>query len=388
MLRILLIGVGVVVALVTAAMAGLLSCVTVNVPIFKPDPLPPEQLSARLQLPAGFQVQYFAEGLKNPRVMRFTERGDLLVSSPGGGSVLLLERDRDGDGHSDATRTLVAELSSPHGIDLHEGWLYIGEGGAIRRVRYDAEAGAVSGPLEVVVAELPVGGNHWTRTVRFGPDGKMYVAVGSSCNACNESDPRRAALLRFNADGSGYELFATGLRNTVGFDFQPQTGDIYGVDNGRDLLGDDVPPCELNKIEQGGFYGWPVAYGDRVPDPDLGQGQAQRIDSSIPPVHGFGAHTAPLGISFYRGSVFPEPYRHSAYVAQHGSWNRSKKSGYRVVRMEWDASGGVTEHDFITGFERDEKVIGRPVDVVVGPDGALYISDDFGGAIYRVSYAP
>jgi glucose/arabinose dehydrogenase len=385
--RILWLTLAALVALVGGAVLLLLSCVTVNVPLLGPGAnLPLAELRARLELPAGFEIDYFAQGLAGPRLLRFSSAGDLLVSSPSTSSLLLLEPDRDGDGRSDGVRSLLGELNTPHGLDLHDGWLYVAEGGGVRRIRFDEQSGAVSGALEPVVAELPVGGNHWTRTLRFGPDGKLYVSVGSSCNVCEEKDERRAALLRYNADGSGYTRFAWGLRNSVGFDFHPRTGELYATDNGRDLLGDDVPPCELNRVVEGGFYGWPYAYGTRVPDPDLGAGREGEIAQSTPPEHGFGAHTAPLGIAFYRGDAFPEPYRSSAYVAQHGSWNRSKKSGYRVVRLEWDASGRIQESDFAVGFERDEDVIGRPVDVAPGPDGALYVSDDYSGSIYRVRY--
>jgi glucose/arabinose dehydrogenase len=387
MLRYVLIAIGGLAAAAVAVVVVLLSCVTVNVPLRGPgENLTASALRGRMQLPDGFSIDYFAEGVSDARFLRFTETGDLLVSSPRESQVLLLFSDKDGDGHSDGRMTLIGDLDRPHGIDLHDGWLYIGEGTAVRRIRFDAAARQVSGPLETVVADLPNGGNHWTRTVRIGPDGKLYVTVGSSCNVCVERDERRAAMLRYEADGSGYELFATGLRNSVGFDFQPGTGDIYATDNGRDLLGDDVPPCELNKVVEGGFYGWPIAYGDRVPDPDESKGQEEKIASSIPPVVPFVAHTAPLGISFYRGTRFPEPYRSSAFVAQHGSWNRSKKSGYRIVRVEWDAAGTATASDFVVGFEKDEQVIGRPVDVASGPDGALYISDDYSGSIYRVSF--
>src|SRR6185295_749832 len=193
-------------------------------------------------------------------------------------------------------------------------------------------------------------------------------------------------------DGSGEEIYASGLRNAVGFDWQPGTGDLYGTDNGRDLLGDDFPPCELNRIVPMGFYGWPFANGNRVPDPNYGAGHEAQIAASIPPVHGFGAHTAPLGITFYVApagnapAAFPPAYAGAAFVAQHGSWNRSKKSGYQVVALHFQADGTITEEPFATGFMSDEKVSGRPVDVAVGPDGALYVSDDFSGAIYRIAY--
>ena len=192
--------------------------------------------------------------------------------------------------------------------------------------------------------------------------------------------------MRYRLDGSGEEIYATGLRNAVGFDWQPGTGDLYATDNGRDLLGDDFPPCELNRIVQGGFYGWPFANGDRVPDPDYGTGQAVSIARSIPPVHGFRAHNAPLGMTFVRGTRVPAQYRGAALVALHGSWNRTRKDGYKVVSLHWQPDGTILERDFLAGFLRDEDVIGRPVDIAEGPDGAFYISDDYAGAIYRVAF--
>lgn len=356
----------------------------------------PRVVEQRMAVPEGFELTMWAEGVKGARVLRFTPSGDLLVSSPVRNSIVLLERDADADGRADGQRVLVADLQNPHGIDLDDGWLYIGETGALTRIAFDPGRGPdepgpsgarVSGELERLVGDIPPGGNHWTRTVRFGPDGLVYMHVGSSCNVCIEDDPdRRAVMLRFNPDGSGEETFATGLRNSVGFDWQPGSGDLYATDNGRDLLGDDFPPCELNRLVEGGFYGWPIANGDRVPDPDYGEGQEARIAASIPPAHAFGAHTAPLGMTFVRGESVPDAYRNAALVALHGSWNRTKKAGYKVVSLHWDDSGAITERNFMTGFEVDEDVIGRPADVTEGPDGAFYIADDYAGVIWRVAY--
>jgi glucose/arabinose dehydrogenase len=343
-----------------------------------------ETVGQRLRVPDGFAISIWASGLDGARFLRFTSGGDLLVSQPRLGRVVLLTRDADGDGRSDGRQTLLEDLNRPHGLDLWNGWLYVGETDAVARVRFDGESGAVSGELERVVTGLPEGGNHWTRTVRFGPDGGMYVSVGSSCNVCEEEDPRRAAMLRFEPDGSGGEIYATGLRNSVGFDWQPETGHLFATDNGRDLLGDDFPPCELNRVERGGFYGWPVANGDRVPDPDLGEGQEARIAASIPPVHGFRAHNAPLGIAFVRGPEARGDYRNAALVALHGSWNRTRKDGYKVVSLHWEPDGTIEERDFASGFESDEEVIGRPVDVAEGPDGAFYVSDDYAGVVWRI----
>jgi glucose/arabinose dehydrogenase len=350
---------------------------------------PPEDVArARLRGPAGARVTRFAEDLPNVRVLRFAPNGDLLASQPRAGRIVRLAPDRDGDGRSDGRHEVVGGLDRPHGLDLQEGWLYVAETGAVGRIRFDAATGAASGAFERVVTGLPAGGNHWTRTVRFGPDGWMYVSVGSSCNVCIEDDARRAAILRFRPDGTQGEVFASGLRNSVGFDWRPQDGEIYATDNGRDLLGDDFPPCELNRVVRGGFYGWPFANGDRVPDPDLGEGREARIAASIPPVHPFRAHTAPLGIAFLRGDGVPVAYRGAAVVALHGSWNRTRKDGYEVVSLHFGTDGRIEERDFLTGFlgASDDDVIGRPVDVAEGPDGSVYVSDDYAGSIYRVQW--
>lgn len=353
----------------------------------RPGPTPEEDVVVeRLRVPEGFAISLYAQDIPNARMLVSTSAGDLLVSSPGQGQVLLVERDGDGDGRADGRRVLLADLDRPHGLALHDGWLYVAEASAIGRIQFAPDARATEGALEHVVTALPKGGNHWSRQVAFGPDGWMYVSVGSTCNVCDEKDERRAAMLRFRPDGSEGEIFARGLRNSVGYDWQPTTGHLYATDNGRDLLGDDVPPCELNRIERGGFYGWPLAYGDRVPDPDFGQRSPAEIASSIPPAHPFRAHNAPLGIRFLRAGGLPGVYRGAALVALHGSWNRTRKDGYKVVSLHWGDDGRIEEREFATGFELDGDVIGRPVDLVEGPGAEIYLSDDYGGSIYRITY--
>jgi glucose/arabinose dehydrogenase len=349
---------------------------------------PDESLvESRFRVPDGLTVEVFAEGVENARMMRLSPGGDLLVSQPKLGRVLHVLRDGDGDGRSDGQRPLLEGLDRPHGIDFHAGHLYVGETGSIARVPV-AEDGPdtirVLGEPERIVEGLPAGGNHWSRTLRFGPDGGLYLHVGSSCNVCEEEDARRATILRFAPDGSGEEIYAAGLRNSVGFDWQPETGALYATDNGRDLLGDDYPPCELNRIERGAFYGWPYANGDRDPDPDLGAGHAERIATSAPPAHAFRAHNAPLGITFLRHPDHPETLRGAALVALHGSWNRTRLDGYKVVSLHWRPDGSIEERDFLVGFERDEQVIGRPVDVIEARDGSILVSDDYSGTIYRI----
>jgi len=342
-----------------------------------------ETVRQRLRAPDGMAVELYADNLPFARMLRLTPAGDLLVSLPRSGRIVLLERDTDGNGRPDGRHTLLEGLDRPHGMDLRDGWLYVAETGGIARVRFDPDRRETRGEIERVVEGIPSGGNHWTRTVRFGPDGWMYVSIGSSCNACIEKDPRRAAIVRYRPDGSGEEIYATGLRNAVGFAWRPETGELFATDNGRDLLGDDLPPCELNQVVEGGFYGWPYAYGDNVPDPDLGEGEQERIARARLPDHDFRAHNAPLGITFVRGDGAPAALRGAALVALHGSWNRTRKDGYKVVSLHWTPDG-IEERDFLTGFLVDEDVVGRPVDVAEGPDGSFYVSDDYAGAIYRV----
>jgi glucose/arabinose dehydrogenase len=232
---------------------------------------------ARIRVPDGFSVGVYAAAVPGVRFLRPLPGGALLATTPREGKVWLLAPDRDGDRRSDSSRALLEGLERPHGLDLYDGWLYVAEGSGVGRVRIDSQTGELARGYERVVNDLPQGGNHWSRTVRFGPDGWMYVSVGSSCNACIETDERRAAMLRFRPDGSDAQIFATGLRNSAGFDWQPGTGALYATDNGRDLLGDDFPPCELNLVRRDGFYGWPFANGDRVPDPDLGEKRPERV---------------------------------------------------------------------------------------------------------------
>lgn len=341
---------------------------------------------AGLRLAPGFTPSVFARGLGPARVLRFTATGDLLVSVTRAGKVLLLERDADGDGRADGVRTLLEGLDRPHGIDLADGWLYVAETGAVRRVRFDSAARAVAGPLQQVAA-LAGGGMHFTRTLRVGPDGALYVTAGSSCNVCIETTPR-AAMLRIDPASGAVTPYAEGLRNTVGFDWQPGTEQLYGVDNGRDLLGDDYPPDELNRIVAGGFYGWPFWHADNVPDPEFGTHPAAAGRQPIAPAYAFGAHVAALSINFFAPDRAPPGFERAALVGQHGSWNRSELSGYRVSSLHWAADGAITERDFLVGFAASGSVTGRPVDALPGPDGAVYVSDDYAGAVYRITWNP
>jgi glucose/arabinose dehydrogenase len=342
-------------------------------------------LKARLQVPEGFKVGVFARDVPNARMMRMTSTGDMVVTSNRTGAVFLLHRDDNGDGISDGRSLLLSGLAAPHGIAFWNEYLYIAEETQIIRGIYDAERRRLN-EVQVIFSGMPSGGNHRTRTIGFDESGKLYVTVGSSCNVCIEEEPYRAEMIQMNADGSNVRTYATGLRNSVGFDWHPETGELFATDNGRDLLGDDTPNCEVNLIKDASDYGWPYAYDNRKPDPDYGTKNSLKVSSSVPPVHGFGAHRAPLGIKFLKAKNTPADYQNTALVALHGSWNSSKLVGYKVVSLYFDDDGSIIEQDFLSGFELDEDVIGRPVDVEQGPDGAIYISDDYAGVIYRVGF--
>lgn len=358
----------------------------INAPLLTKSTAEASVLAQRLQMPPGFSLSVFADKLPGARMLLITAKGDVLVSLPKDGKVMLLEQSDQLKGVAGVRRELVNSLNLPHGLAFYKDWLYIAETNAVGRIHFDVNTGKTSGAYQRIITDLPEGGNHWSRSLHFGPDNKLYLSVGSSCNVCIEKDPRRAALLRFTPEGQQADIFASGLRNTVGFAWQPATNKLYGVDNGRDFLGDNFPPCELNQIEQGGFYGWPIINGNQVLDPDMANSQ-NWLKHSIAPIHEFGAHTAPLSLLFLKSKVLRSVLKADALVTLHGSWNRSVKTGYKLVTLTFDAEKGISERDFITGFEENDDVIGKPVDIVEAADGSLYISDDFSGSIYKVSYS-
>jgi glucose/arabinose dehydrogenase len=341
-------------------------------------------ISRHLRTAPGFTLQVYSADVPLARVLVFTPGGDLIVSRTRGDEVVLLERDRNGDGKADGQRSLLQDLDGPHGLALHDGWLYVAERSAVGRVRLDAASGQLAGNYAHILTGLTKDGQHTTRTIGIGPDGWLYLAQGSTCNVCIEEDPRRATIMRLRPDGTGAEIYATGLRNSVGFDWAPWDRGLYATDHGRDLLGDDFPPCELNRIERGRFYGWPFVNGFGVADPDFG-GKYAGDEPPTDPVHGFRAHNAPLGIHFLRTAQLPPGYERTALVALHGSWNRTLPDGYKVVALHWRDDGSIEEVDFLTGFLNADGVIGRPAFITEGPDGAIYVSDDYAGVIYRVS---
>ncbi len=340
----------------------------------------------RITLPPGFSIERFASGFGATRFMTLDPAGTLLVSAPRQGRVVALP-DQDGDRRADGAFTAAGGLDLPHGLAFHDGWLYVAETGRVRRFRYDPATRRASDPA-VVVPNLPPRGGHWTRSLAFGRDGRLYVSVGSSCNVCRERDPRRAAILRYAADGSGERLFATGLRNAVGLAFHPRTGTLWATVNERDWRGDDLPPDYITTVKDGAFYGWPECFAARgkvLVDTDFrSSGEACRR-MTLPTLE-IQAHSAPLGLAFYTGRQFPPAYRGSLFVAYHGSWNRSVPTGYKIVRVPFGDDGrpsGPVE-DFATGWLQGRAVLGRPVGLLTAADGALFLSTD--DAIYRISY--
>jgi glucose/arabinose dehydrogenase/cytochrome c551/c552 len=338
----------------------------------------------RLQVPAGYKITTWARDLPQVRFLRVTTAGDLIASRPRAGEVVLFSADKNDDGQPDEKRILLSGLQRPHGIDFYQDWLYVAESNAIGRIKFDHATGKTSGEYQRILTGIGEDGGHWTKSLRISADGWIYLSSGSTCNVCVEEDPHRAAISRLRADGSQYKVYASGLRNSVGLDFNPADNQLYATDNGRDLLGDDIPPCELNRIVENGFYGFPYRYGNNVKDPEFGDQGGEQAAKAIPPVHGFRAHNAPLGMHFLRHAIpgFPQ---NTALVALHGSWNRSTPDGYKVVALRFQPDGSVKEEPFMTGFEENGNVIGRPVDVAQGPNGEIYVSDDYAGAIYRVT---
>ena len=337
-----------------------------------------------IDLPEGFQIERYVGGLDKPRFMAISPDNYLLVADMGKGAVigiLDLHDTNPGVKNNIVTRVIAENLKRPNSIAFHNDYLYVGETNQIVRYKYNGFNEKL-GEKEVIVPDLPTKG-HFTRTVSFGPDGKMYVSIGSSCNVCEEKDKRRATIMRFNPDGTGGEIFATGLRNSVGLTWHPDSKELWATDNGRDWLGDNLPPDEVNVIQEGQDYGWPFCYGDKIPDPDFND--PKRCEKTIAPVVEIQAHSAPLGLTFYDGSTFPDEYKGDLFVAYHGSWNRSIPTGYKVVRIKMKTGEPVGTEDFATGWMTATEKFGRPVDVLVGKNDELYVSDDLGGVIYKIT---
>jgi glucose/arabinose dehydrogenase len=344
-----------------------------------------------LNIPKGFEISEYATGIGSARFFSFNEQNTMFVGTNSNDKIYAV-RDTDNNGLAETVNEVDSGLNSPHSTFYHEGDLYLGEENRVSVYRGIKDDGSYISK-EIIVDNLPsgnklTGGGHKTRTVLIGPDNMLYVSIGSSCNVCIEDDDRRAAIVRYNLDGSGEEIYATGLRNTVGFEFDSD-GTIWGVDMGRDQIGDDIPPEEVNIIESGKDYGWPYCYGDKINNPEFSDKVDYCLEQTEKPYFNMQAHSAPLGMSFLNDAAkesWPSMYKNGFLVAFHGSWNRTVPTGYKVVWI--DTSGAAPQqYNFLSGWlEESADAWGRPVGLGFDSNGNLYVSDDKQGMIYKVSY--
>ncbi len=341
----------------------------------------------KLKLPQGFVISIFADSVVNARSLTYTPSGTLFVSTRSEGNLYAL-KDTDGDYIADKRYTILKGGNMPNGVAFKDGDLYIAEVNRILKIS-DIESKLDNpGSPEIVYDKYPTDKHHGWKYIAFGPDGKLYVPVGAPCNICESKEKVYASMTRMNLDGSDMEVVHSGIRNSVGFDWHPITKKLYFTDNGRDMMGDDIPECELNYASSENMhFGFPYCHQGDTPDPEFGK--TRKCDEFTPPAAKLGPHTAPLGMTFYTGNQFPEIYHNQIFIARHGSWNRSKKSGYDIVLATLNADGTVLDtKPFITGWldEGTDDVWGRPVDMEILPDGSMLISDDYADVVYRVSY--
>jgi glucose/arabinose dehydrogenase len=353
------------------------------------------------KVPQGFSVEEFASGLNNPRVITTSPNGDLFVAESGPNRVRVL-RDADGDGKPEVNTVFAEGLTKPFGIAFYPlganpKYVYVANTDSVVRFPYKNGDPKATGASETIVPDIPGGGRlrgggHWTRDIDFSKDGKrMYVSVGSLTNVHenpNANEDRRAAILSYDPDGKNYQMFATGIRNPVSIVTNPTTGDLWTSVNERDALGDHLVPDYITRVKPGGFYGWPWYYIGPNQDPRLSGKMPELKDKVIVPDVLLQSHSASLGMTFYTGSKFPVTYRGGAFASEHGSWNRARRTGYKVIHVPVKNGVPTGEYeDFVTGFVTPEgNVWGRPVDVTTGKDGALYVTDDGGGIVWRVRY--
>lgn len=338
-----------------------------------------------IRLPPGFTISLYASNVPGARSMTLGPEGVLFVGTRREGKVYAV-LDRKGQNRADEVMTIADGLTVPNGVAYRDGSLYVAE--ISRILRYDDIASRLRNPGSPVVVydRFPTATHHGWKFIRFGPDGKLYVPIGAPCNVCEVDDPF-GTISRLRSDGTGFEIFSRGVRNSVGFDWDPETKDLWFTDNGRDWLGDDLPPDELNHAPVSGLhFGFPYRHGRDIPDPKFGDEMGQR--AVVAPAKELGPHVAALGMRFYTGTMFPEKYRKQIFIAEHGSWNRSTPIGYRVTLVMLEDGRAKGYEVFAEGWLSGRRAWGRPVDVLVMPDGALLVSDDKAGAIYRIRYEP
>ena len=334
-----------------------------------------------INLPTGFSIEIWSDNVPNARSMTLGDNGTVFVSTRRDGRVYaVVPRGRA----SPTVLTLAEKLKTPNGIAFHDGDLYVAENHRI--IRYndiESNLGEIPKP-EVVIDSLPTESYHGWRYIDFGPDGMLYISIGAPCNVCDREG--FANISRMNVDGSEQEVVAHGVRNSVGFSWHPDSGEFWFTDNGRDMLGDNVPPGELNHAPKIGMhFGFPFCHGGDIPDPDFGE--QRDCDEFVAPAQKLPAHVAPLGMLFYTGNMFPDEYDDQVLIAEHGSWNRSKKVGYRISLVRMANGNAVGYEVFADGWLQNEESSGRPVDLLVLDDGSMLVSDDQNGIIYRISYS-
>jgi glucose/arabinose dehydrogenase len=338
----------------------------------------------KIKLPAGFSISVYAE-VEGARSMVMSPSGTLFIGTQKAGFVYAV-KDTDGDHKADKKWVIASGLNNPNGVALKNGNLYVAEISRVTKFSDIEKNLASPGKGNVIFDKFPTEWPHGWKYIAFGPDGKLYVPVGAPFNI-GMPDEKHAAIFRLNDDGTGLETFASGIRNTVGFTWHPLTKELWFTDNGRDMMGDDVPFCELNTAPKAGMhFGYPYFHSGTIKDPQFG-GDHKASEFAAPAIN-LGAHVAPLGLKFYTGKMFPDEYKDQLFIAEHGSWNRSKKSGYRISLVNMDNGKTTSYKPFATGWldEASQEFWGRPVDVLVLQDGSILVSDDFAGVIYRISY--
>jgi glucose/arabinose dehydrogenase len=372
-------------ALLLIAIMGASHGCRINPPI-KTEKTKPEEQIAHIKLPEGFSISVYAPGIKNARAMALGADGTVYAGSRKEGKLYSI-KDKNGDGKTDKITVLATGLHMPTGVAYHKGDLYVSEVSRILIYRkIDTHTEKAPEP-EVLSYSFPSDEHHGWKFIDFGPDGKLYVPVGAPCNVCEKEDQRYSSIMRINTDGTEPEVFAHGVRNSVGFAWHPETKELWFTDNGRDWLGDDIPPCELNHAPAAGLhFGFPYCHGGTILDPEYGKDK-KCVDYRAP-AQNLGPHTAPLGMMFYTGSRFPAKYRNGVFIAEHGSWNRTAPIGYRITFVALEENKALSYEPFAEGWlQQDGTRWGRPVDLLELPDGSVLVSDDYGDCIYRIHYS-
>ena len=337
-----------------------------------------------IKMPDGFKIEIYADGVKNARSMTLGDEGTVFVGSRSAGNVYAL-RDNDGDYRADEVLLIAEDLNSPNGVAFRKGDLYVAE--ISRIIKFENIEDNLRSPPEPIVIydKFPDKRYHGWKYIAFGPDDKLYVPVGAPCNTCLRDEEIYSSITRMDPDGSNMEIYAHGIRNTVGFDWHPETGVLWFTDNGRDWMGDDQPPDELNRApEPGMHFGFPFCHGERIPDPKFGD--QRECHEFTPPVQNLGPHVAALGMIFYTGNMFPSEFKNQVLIAEHGSWNRTTPIGYRITMVKLDGKKALSYSPFASGWLQDGRAWGRPVDILQLDDGSILVSDDSVGVVYRISW--